>query len=244
MIDHMKNILFILLLGCTFGCSPKKEIRAALISGMNPEFNRELYAPLLDAVRNATWKVYNNAESQELFKPEHANEYDVIVFYDICLDEFPEPARQHLADAVRGGKPVLIHHDGLLTYNTWPEFARIAGMKYFMREQEVDGVTYAVSRYRHEVDIPVKVADKEHFITQGMDESFVLHDEIYGKMWRSPDIHPLWLTDHPDSDPVVMYTHQYGKGKVVGIVPGHGPGMFRDRNYQTAFARAIYWLAE
>ncbi len=240
----MKNILLILMIGCTFACSTEKEIRVALISGMNPEFNHELYDPLLACVENAAWKVYNNAESQELFKPENSGKYDVIVFYDICLDEFPEPARKHLADAVRGGKPVLIHHDGLLTYNTWPEFAEIAGMKYFMSEQDVNGVKYPVSRYRHDTDIPVKVADKKHFITQGMDESFTLHDEIYGKMWHSPDIHPLWTTDNPDSDPVIMYTHRYGKGKVVGIVPGHGPDLFKDKNYRTAFSRAIYWLAK
>ncbi|MDR1171163.1 MAG: ThuA domain-containing protein [Bacteroidales bacterium] len=240
----MKNIFSLLLIGCVFACSPKKEIRVALISGMNPEFNHELYDPLLNSVEGATWQVYNNAESQELFKPENSDQYDIIVFYDICLEEFPEPARQQLADAVRGGKSVLIHHDGLLTYNTWPEFAKIAGMKYFMSEQDVDGVKYSVSKYRHNVDIPVKVADKDHFITKGMDETFVLHDEIYGRMWQSPDIHPLWTTDHPDSDPVVMYTHQYGKGKVVGIVPGHGPDMFKDQNYQTAFSRAVYWLAK
>ncbi|MDR1154226.1 MAG: ThuA domain-containing protein [Bacteroidales bacterium] len=240
----MKNIFFLLLIGCVFACSPKKEIRVALISGMNPKFNHELYDPLLNSVEGATWQVYNNAESQELFKPENSDQYDIIMFYDICLEEFPDPARQRLADVVRGGKSVLIHHDGLLTYNTWPEFAKIAGMKYFMSEQDVDGVKHPVSRYRHNVDIPVKVTDKDHFITKGMDETFVLHDEIYGRMWHSPDIHPLWTTGNPDSDPVVMYTHQYGKGKVVGIVPGHGPEMFKDQHYQTAFARAVYWLAK
>jgi type 1 glutamine amidotransferase len=231
-------------MGCAIACSPKKEIRVALISGMNPEFNHKKYEPLLNSVEGVSWQAYTNELSQELFKPENSDKYDIIVFYDICLEEFPESARANLSAAVRGGKPVLIHHDGLLTYNTWAEFAKIAGMKYFMSAQDVDGVKYSVSKYKHNVDIPVNVVDKGHFITKGMDASFVLHDEIYAKMWSSPDIHPLWTTNMPDSDPVVMYTHQYGKDKVVGIVPGHGPDLFRDKNYQIAFARAIYWLAK
>ena len=238
----MKNSLLIILICSLSACTKNENIRVALISGMNPEFNHELYDPLLNSVEGVTWQVYNNAESQELFKPENSGKYDIILFYDICLEEFPEPARQHLVDAVSGGKSVMIHHDGLLTYNTWPEFAKIAGMKYFMSPQDVDGVEYPVSKYQHDVDIPVKVTDKNHFITRGMDESFVLHDEIYGRMWSSPDIHPLWTTSNPGSDPVVMYTHHYGKGKVVGIVMGHGPGVFRDKNYRTAFSRAIWWL--
>ncbi|MDR2040207.1 MAG: ThuA domain-containing protein [Bacteroidales bacterium] len=238
-----KALKIVLLAGIVISSSCKeKSIRLAMISGMNEKLDTALYAPLLESLENITWKVYNNRESQELFKPENTDKYDVILFYDICLEEFPEASRQNLIKAVSGGKPVFILHDGLLTYNTWPEFAKIAGIKYFMSHQDVDGVEYGVSKYKHDVDIPVKVVDKKHFITQGIDESFLLHDEIYGKMWSSPEIHPLLVTDHPDSDPVIMYTHQYGKGKIVGIVPGHGPGIFRDKNFRIAFQRAILWL--
>jgi type 1 glutamine amidotransferase len=75
-----------------------------------------------------------------------------------------------------------------------------------------------------------------------MDSEFVLHDEIYDRLWKSPGIHPLWTTTHPESEEVVMYTHTYGKAKVVGIVTGHGPDIFRERNFQLAFERGIRWL--
>ncbi|MDR1356350.1 MAG: ThuA domain-containing protein [Tannerellaceae bacterium] len=225
-------------------CSCKKEnIRLAFISGMNPEFNYELYAPLLES-ENIEWKAYTNEESQELFKPEHSGEYDVIVFYDICLDEFPETGKKDLVDVVSKGKPVFVLHDGLLTYNEWPEFAKIAGMKYFMSSQDVDGVEYGVSFYKHKQELPITVVDKQHFITQGMDETFAFHDEIYDRLWKSPDIHPLWTTTHPESEKVVMYTHSYGKAKVVGIVTGHGPEIFNDKNFKLAFERSIHWLVK
>jgi type 1 glutamine amidotransferase len=239
---HVLCTLFVFAL--LTSCKNKEDnIRLAFISGMNPDFNYELYAPLLTS-EHISWKAYTNEESQELFKPEHSGDYDVIVFYDICLDEFPEASRQDLVKVVSEGKPVFILHDGLLTYNTWPEFAKIAGMKYFMSTQDVDGVTYKVSFYKHKQEIPITVADKKHFITQGMDESFVLNDEIYNRLWKAPGIHPLWTTTHPESEKVVMYTHSYGKAKVVGIVTGHGPDIFNDKNFKLAFERSIRWLTK
>jgi len=233
---------FLLILA---GCKEKEpaSIRLAFISGMNPIFNEELYAPLLEDFKEITWKAYTTEESIELFKPVHKDQYDVIIFHDICLEEIPDITKQQIAQVIHDGKPVMIHHDGLLTYNKWPEFARIAGMKYFMSPQEVEGVLQEVSTYKHEQDIPIQVVDEQHFITKGMEKEFILHDEIYGNMWKSPDIHVLWTTTHPDSDKEVLYTHSYGKGKVVGIVMGHGPDVFHDKNYQTAFRRSILWLA-
>lgn len=238
-------LLFSMLVILSVSCqTEKKNIKLAFIAGMNPQFNYELYAPVLDNFEGITWKAYTNEESQELFKPENKDEYDVIVFYDICLEEIPESTKQDIVNVISQGKPVMILHDGLLTYNTWPEFAKIAGMKYFMSAQDVDGVPFGVSKYKHHQDIPIQVADKTHFITKGMDADFVINDEVYDKLYQSPDIHPLWTTTHPESCRDIMYTHSYGKGKVVGIVIGHGPEIFHNKNYQLAFQRGILWLTQ
>jgi type 1 glutamine amidotransferase len=223
----------------------QKTIRLAFIAGMNPVIDTLLYAPLLDDFKDVTWKVYTNEESQELFKQKNKDQYDVIVFYNICLDTIPETTKADIAKVISEGKPAFILHDGLLTYNTWPEFERIAGMKYYMSTQTaVDGKVYHTSKYKHQQDIPITVVDKDHFITQGMDPSFVLHDEIYNNLYQSPDIHVLWTTSHPESTHDVFYTHQYGKGKIVGIVSGHGPDIFKDKNYKLAFQRGILWLVQ
>ncbi|MDR2450025.1 MAG: ThuA domain-containing protein [Prevotellaceae bacterium] len=239
--------LCLFIAGCFIlsGCHNKKEpVRLAFISGMHPVFDTALYAPVLDDFDGVTWKAYTHEESQELFKQENKNQYDIIIFYAICLEELPETTKQDIIQVVSEGKPVFILHDGLLTYNTWHEFAKIAGMKYFMSEQTVDGVAYGVSTYKHQQTIPVTVADKDHFITQGMDETFVLHDEIYNGLWQSPGIHVLWTTTHPDCVRNVMYTYAYGKAKVAGIIMGHGPGIFFDKNFRLAFQRTVRWLAQ
>ncbi|MDR1405891.1 MAG: ThuA domain-containing protein [Prevotellaceae bacterium] len=242
----MKTITVLLLAGCLAcsGCRHGKEtVRLAFISGMNPAFDTTLYAPVLDNFDGVTWKAYTGEESQELFKQENKDRYDVIIFYALCLDELPETTKQDIMRVVGDGKPVFVLHDGLLTYNTWDEFAGIAGMKYFMSEQTVDGKLFGVSKYRHRQDIPVTVADKDHFITRGMDTAFVLHDETYGDLWEAPGIHPLWTATHPECTRNVLYTHAYGKAKVAGMVVGHGPGIFHDKNFRLAFRQTVRWLA-
>jgi type 1 glutamine amidotransferase len=243
----MKNyfILSVIILTAMTGCGEKPQpIRIAFIQGMNPVIDTALYAPVFEDFEGVEWKAYTNEESQTLFKPENSGLYDVIIFHDICLEEIPESTKADIINVISAGKPVFVIHDGLLTYNKWDEFAKIAGMKYFMSEQWVDSVEYGVSTYKHNQEIPVRVIDKAHFITQGISPEFTLHDEIYGKLYQSPEIHPLWITTHPECNQVIMYTHKYGNGKVVGIVPGHGPGIFSDKNYKTAFQRAILWLTE
>jgi type 1 glutamine amidotransferase len=241
----MKKIITLLIAGCFIfsGCNNKNTpVRLAFISGMHPVFDTALYAPVLNDFEGVTWQAYTHEESQELFKQENKDRYDVIVFYAICLEKIPETMKQDIIRVVGEGKPVFILHDGLLTYNTWPEFAEIAGMKYFMSEQTVNGAAFGVSKYKHQQDIPITVADKDHFITQGMDGTFVLHDEIYNDLWQAPGIHVLWTTTHPESTRNVMYTHTYGKAKVAGIVAGHGPGIFHDKNFRLAFQRTVRWL--
>jgi type 1 glutamine amidotransferase len=243
----MKKIIVLLIAGCFIfsGCNNKNApVRLAFILGMHPVFDTALYAPVLNDFEGVTWQAYTHEESQELFKQENKDQYDVIVFYSICLEELPETMKQDIIQVVGEGKPVFILHDGLLTYNTWPEFAEIAGMKYFMSEQTVNGAVFGVSKYKHQQDIPITVADKDHFITQGMDETFVLHDEIYNDLWQAPSIHVLWTTTHPECTRNMMYTHTYGKAKVAGIVMGHGPDIFFDKNFRLAFQRTIRWLAQ
>jgi len=243
---HIQKLLLSLTLCSTLllpACQ-SKPIRVAFIQGMKPVFDTVLYAPVLNDFKEITWKAYTNEESQELFKPENTNQYDVIVFHDICLEEIPESTKADIVREVSEGKPVFILHDGLLTYNTWPEFARIAGMKYFMSHQIVEGEQHGVSTYKHEQDIPVTVVDQTHFINQGIEPSFTLHDEIYDNLWQSPDIHVLWTTTHPSSNRDILYTHTYGKAKVAGAVMGHGPGLYSDKNFQQAFRRILLWLGE
>ena len=109
------------------GCHDNKEpVRLAFISGMHPVFDTALYAPVLNGFDGVTWEAYTHEESQELFKQENKDRYDIIIFYAICLEELTETTKQDIVRVVGEGKPVFILHDGLLTYNTWPEFARIA----------------------------------------------------------------------------------------------------------------------
>lgn len=239
----MKKLLLLPILCCLLGCGgAKKEVRVALIT--LPHGYDQAFLPFLDSLEGIAWQEYPNPAAQELFRPENADKYDVLLFYDMCPD-IPDDRKADLVNLVKGGKPVFILHHGMGTYNDWPEFSKIAGTTYIWSgPKTIDGKAFGYSSYREEVPMEITVADRSHYITEGLEGEFTITDEVYGNMWQSPDIHALWTTDNPESSPILLYTHRYGQGKVVGLVIGHGPGSFDNPNYKTAFNRALLWLAE
>lgn len=238
-----KLILLVLAAGALMAVACGKPVRVAVLTGPHG-YEKESFVPFMNGLEGVTWKEYKNPEAQDLFKPENAGEYDVLMFYDMC-PKISGERKADLVKLVRDGKPVFVLHHGLGTYNDWPEFYKIAGCIYiWSKPKRIDGKEYGYSSYREGVTIDITVADKEHFITKGNDERFSITDEVYGKMWQSPDIRPLWVTNHGESSRVLLYTHQYGKGRVAGMVPGHGKGSFGEKNYKNAFNRALLWLAQ
>lgn len=232
-------ILFLLLCLTQFGYA-KDLVRVALVTGPHG-YEKESFIPMMNSLKGISWKEYVNPEAQELFTPERSEEYDVLVFYDMCPD-ISDERKQQLMDLVSGGKPVLVLHHGMGTYNNWPEFACIAGSKYLLSPQTIEGKEYGYSSYREGVDIPLKVK-KNHYITRGI-KDFSINDEVYGNMWQGNGINVLVSTEHPECSPAVLYTHHYGKGKIVGLTLAHGAGAFSSKPYVTLFNRALQWLAD
>ena len=228
------------MIGCFAFANP---VRVALITGPHG-YDKESFIPMMNSLKGVTWKEYKNPAAHELFTAQHADEYDVLMFYDMCPDSIITDAhKQDLMNLVSGGKSVMVVHHGMATYNNWPEFSRITGSKYFLNPQILDGKEYGYSSYREGVNINVKVADKNHFITKGV-KNFKINDEVYGNMWQSPEIHTLLTTDNPECSPSILYTYNYGKGKIVGLTLAHGKGAFSNKNYVRVFLQSLFWLGD
>ena len=131
---------------------------------------------------------------------------------------------------------VVLHH-ALLSYQHWPEYERIAGGKYLLDHETVNGKAWPASTYKGDVDIDVKVVDKDHPITAGLHD-FVLHDEIYRGVRNPADIHVLMTTE----DRPLACTRQEKKLRIVGTTVGHGPA-YDDANFQKLLAESIAWAA-
>lgn len=232
------TLLFLLLSSILSG---KEPVRVALITGPH-EYEKENFIRMMNRLKGIVWKEYVNPEAQELFTPEQADNYDVLLFYDMCPD-LSDKRKKELMTLVSGGKSVLVLHHGLGNYNNWPEFARMAGSKYLLNPQIIAGQEYGCSTYRENTDINIRITDKRHFITQGV-KDFTINDEAYGHLWQDPGLHPLMTTDCPECSPNILYTHRYGKGKIVGLLLAHGQGAFDNKNYRRMFNRSLLWLGD
>ena len=163
--------------------------------------------------------------------------YDALVFYIMPggapTDESPwfsgKPKRafEQLGETRQG--IVMLHH-AILAYPDWPAWDALVGM-----------TGRVITEYSHDERIPVRVAQPEHPIVQGVspwtitDETYVLHDP-------GPDSQVLLTTDHPRCMKSLAWTRTYRNGRVFCYQSGHDHQAFEDANFQTVLLNGIRWV--
>ena len=86
---------------------------------------------------------------------------------------------------------IFLHHS-LVSYQNWGEFIKIVGGKYHTSSVVVRGDTLKAN-YEHDVKMSVKIEDKQHPITSGVND-FEILDEVYGGTEILPTVKPLLST--------------------------------------------------
>jgi len=223
-----------------YGAPANGKVRALVVTGGHG-FEREPFFAMFDSFADVEWREVQQPQANDMYAPEQRGSYDVIVLYDM-VQEITEEQKANLLETLRQGKPLVMLHHALASYQNWPEYARIIGGKYMLAEQEFDGKTWSKSTFRHGVVFTVRIADPKHPITKGM-KDFEIHDEVYGGYWVSPKAHPLLTVDHPESSNVVGWTKRYGKARVAALQGGHDKSAYEDENYRTLVHRSILWAA-
>ncbi len=171
------------------------------------------------------------------------NKYDVIVFYNMN-QQLDEKEVKNFLDYLKDGKKMIFLHNAVSAFPKWEEFPRVLGAKYFLEDNTVwEGRIYPRSGYKHDVRVSIKVADKSHPVTEGV-EDFEEVDEVYRDYWISSGVKPLLVTDHPDSEKLLAWVNKYLNGEVLFIQPGHGPQIFSNPNYRKLIHNAVVWASK
>jgi type 1 glutamine amidotransferase len=231
----MKKV-FILIILCTVftgfvAAQPaEKKLRILVVTGGHG-FDRPAFSNLLGSLQHIYCDTLPQPDGNELVASPEVDEYDVLVFYDMINDITPAQQQAYIK-LLKRGKPMIFLHHSLVSYQGWPEFAKIVGGKY-------DTVR---SNYQHDVTIPVKVEDKNHPVTKGLSD-FEIYDEVYGNCTILPTVKPLLSTTHPKSLRYLAWINHYGNSDVLYIQLGHGPEAYRDPNFRRLLQQAIEWSA-
>jgi uncharacterized protein len=214
---------------------PAKKLKVLVVTGGHG-FQPESFFKLFNNNPAISYTSATETNAAEAWDRDDLLDYDVVLLYDFQR-ELNDAQKGKFLSLFNKGVGLIVLHHALLSYQHWPEYERIAGGKYLLDHETVDGKTWQASTYKGDVDIDVKLVDSNHPITTGLHD-FVLHDEIYRGVRNTADIHILFTTeDHP-----LAWTRQEKNSRVVGITVGHGPA-HDDANFQKLLAQSIQWAA-
>lgn len=146
--------------------------------------------------------------------------YDLIVIgwtQSLTTEDLTDAAERRLVDAVSAGTGLAGWHGMAASFRASLPYHFITGAA-FIEHPGGEGV---------EVPYPVRIVDREHRITHGVDDFVVASEQYY--MHVDPSVHVLAATtftgEHlPWLDGVEMpvaYTHRFGSGRVFYASPGH-----------------------
>ena len=211
------------------------KIRVLLVTGGH-NFEHEPFLAVFGGQPDIEVKEVTQPEAQAYFAPAKADQYDVMVWYDMW-QKISEEAKQNLVALLNRGKPLVALHHCIAGYQDWPEAIRIIGGKFHLKERE--GRAKSVAQHGKRMNVKLH----PHPITRFMKDFVLADDETYGGMEILPEVKPLLETDHPDNNRQLGWTHTYGKSPVVYLQPGHGPPTYRDPNYRRLVVQSIRWAA-
>jgi len=162
--------------------------------------------------------------------------YDVIAFlmFNRSVPMITEAAQKNLLDFVKAGNGFFVQHLASASFGKWEEFGVLCGRKWVM----------GTSGHGPRSVFEAKITGVQHPITRGM-EDFKVDDELYAKLQGTGPIEVLVEADSDWSkrtEPLV-FTSQYGKGRVVQNAFGHDRKAIMTPSVQKLIARGVEWAA-
>jgi len=214
-------------------------IRVLVVTGGH-DYNQTSFTELFESMSGTiSYKIVPFPEAFSMFSSQKRNEFDIVVFYHMW-QTITNEQKSNMIDCFRQGKPLVALHHSICAFDKWDEYMHILGGRYFHDSSFVGGIVFPPSTYKHDINVPIKIMDNSNPITRGIAD-FELFDEVYGGFYVEPGVTTLLTTNHPDSSPIIGWSHDYGNSRVVTIQPGHDTPAFQSPVYRKLLLQAIEW---
>jgi len=157
-----------------------------------------------------------------------------LAMYNAKTPTLSPAAKENLLNFVKGGKGLAVSHLASASFKEWEEFGRLGGRHWVMKQ----------SGHGPRSVFKARVANKEHPITQGL-EDFDADDELYSKLQGDAPINVLVEADSSWSKKTepLAFTLEYGKGRVFHETLGHDAKAVRNPSVQKLIQRGTEWAA-
>lgn len=242
----MGNIVTSVLLGILAAAnsadSEPKPIRVLVVTGGH-DFERQPFFTMFDAMKGISWREAPHPDANKLYSAEAARAYDVLVFYDMNQQIDAEQQANLMRTIKADGKGLVSLHHSIANYQAWPEYHAMTGARYYLEDTVIDGKKHLKSTYEHDQQLTVRIVDANDPVTKGVTD-FPIIDEVYAGFDVAGDVKPLLKVEHPKSGPLIGWSKEVGKGRLVYIQLGHGPTAYNNENYRTLVRNAIIWASK
>ncbi|MCZ7644269.1 MAG: ThuA domain-containing protein [Planctomycetota bacterium] len=147
--------------------------------------------------------------------------------------------REALERYVASGRPLLVHHGAIASYDDWPRFGELLGFTW------VWGTTAHSPVAEHRVE----VLPTGHPLVRGV-ENFTLTDELYYEIRPSPGLAPQVHAEAAWQErrlPMIFSAEggrAPGAGRVVYLANGHDLRAFECPGLRKVWLNAVRWLLE
>jgi uncharacterized protein len=252
---HAVCSLLLGLLWLASAQAPPAKIQALIITGQNGHDWRATTPVLRKLLEDSGRFEVRVTEEYRGAGPDTLAPYDVLIlnYYEKRQPElrWGERADTALLNYVRGGKGLVVYHFAMAAFDGWGEYEKMCGANW----RPNNGHHSA----RH--DFTVTIKDQEHPITRGMKTSFIQsNDELYANLkWQPEGSYHLLATawdDHsrykpgekqpvpgPGLDQPMLWTVNYGKGRVFVTALGHDPDAMKSAGFVATLTRGAEWAA-
>lgn len=158
----------------------------------------------------------------------------VLTMFNKSLPTISDEAKENLVNFVKGGKGLYVQHLASASFKEWDEFVKLAGRKWVM----------GTSGHGPRSNFPVKIADKDHPVTKGL-EDFKIFDELYAKLQGDTPIHVLVEADSDWSNATepLVFSMEYGKGRSIQNALGHDYKAIKNPTMKQLICRSVEWVA-
>ena len=232
----------IALLFAATAVAQTENIRVAVISGGH-DFEKEEFLTLFRSIAGIQFRLIEQTDDDSEFLENIDDfKYGVIVLYNMGQN-ISDKRKENFLKLLDNGVGLVVLHHAIADFNEWPEYWNIIGAHYYLKEINDPGKEHPRSQYQHGVDFRVKIEDKEHPVTNGI-EDFDIKDETYKLYDVATDNHILITADTPTSQKNIGWTRTYKNSNVCFIQLGHGADAFFNPSYRRLVSQAIRWAAK
>lgn len=165
---------------------------------------------------------------------------DSLKKYDMIINNamFMRPSESQLKaffQFIESGKPFFAIHAGHLSFLNSDQYFNMIGGRFINHE---DIKTFEVTTFDSWYGWEAESKRFKHPIVKDV-ANFKTLDELYLVQFTSPELEVIARAEyHP-----IMWTRNWGKGKVLCLTLGHGDFSQKNEGFQSLFVNGTKWLA-